>query len=395
MARRGGRTGSFWPTRQQELLLRAALLDDEPSEEAWRTLRPRLDIDRLDVGSTVLLPLVYERLRERGSDDPFLPRLKGVYRYIWYRDQLALRALMEMLTALRGAGIETMVFGGAALVARYYRRAGVRPIDEPTVLVRENERREAANALREAGWAITTGGSGRHERLQRVNASDGRAGALYWRLPIDFDPVRDGPPEDVWGNADEGDVQGTSTLMLQPADELLLTCVRGARSGSTSNVQWVPDAITILRVSESEIDWDTLIAKGVARRRVLPLLDALGYLAETLDAPVPDRVLHELGEASVTARESVAYRISGRGGRLLGNLSATIGAHVVATQHESILRVVSTLPSVIRTEWGLERVSQLPAAAARRSAAAIASERAHRRERRLAQRQRSASSSGT
>ncbi|HET8651950.1 MAG TPA: nucleotidyltransferase family protein [Gaiellaceae bacterium] len=392
---RRGRAGSFWPSREQELLLKVALLKDERGARAWSELRPRLDIQRLEAGSTVLLPLLYDRLREQDDADRFLPRLKGVYRYVWYRNQVAMKALLEMLTALRGAGIESIVFGGAALVTRYYRGLGVRPIDEAAVLVRPSLRDDAVTVLTRAGWSIADD-SGRSRRMQPSGARDGRMAALHSRLPVEFEPAGDQvSEEEVWRHADVSDVRGTPTLTLDPSDELLLTCVGGARSGGTSNVQWIPDAMTILRVAESDIDWETLISKAVLRRRSLPLLEGLRYLTEELDAPIPGWVVKELGTTTVTRRERFAHRISGRGGRLLGNLPATVGAHVVASQDQSVLRAVLRLPDFVRAEWGVDRFSQLPAAAARRSVTALSQARAHRRSRRLAQRHSSASSSGT
>jgi Uncharacterised nucleotidyltransferase len=306
-----------------------------------------------------------------------------------------MKALLEMPAALRGARIETIVFGGAALVTRYYRGLGVRPIDAPAVLVRPGQRQDALTVLMHAGWAIA-GSSGRSQRLQPREARDGRIAALHWRLPVEFELAGDHESEEeVWRDADASDVQGAPTLTLNPSDELLLTCVGGTRSSSTSNVQWIPDAMTILQVSGSDFDWETLIGKAVRLRRTLPLLEALQYLTEAFHAPIPPWALNKLEATSVSRRERLAQRISGRGGRILGNLPTTVGAHVVASQDQSVLRAVLTLPNFVRAEWGIDRVSQLPAAAARRSATAVSEARARHRTRRLAQRQSSASSSGT
>lgn len=393
MSTRRGAPGSFWPSRQQELLLRVALLENEHSEEAWSQLTPRLDIQQLEAGSTVLLPLLYERLRDTAAADSFLPRLKGVYRYVWYRNQVGMKALLDMLALLRDAGIETMVFGGAALVARYYQSLGVRPIDEAAVLVRPPQRQHATSVLMQAGWSITNS-SGRAHRVQPAAARDGRMADLHWQLPVEFDPAaHDQSEEEVWRDADASDIQGSPTLTLDPSDELLLTCVRGVRSSNTSNVQWIPDAMKILRVSGSDIDWETVIGKAVKRRRTLPLLEALRYLTDALHAPIPQSALERLEMRPVTRRERLAQRISGRGGAILGNMPTTVGAHVVASQGESVFRAVLTLPRFVCAEWGVDRVAQLPRGAVRRSAAAVSGARARRRTRRVAQRQSSASSS--
>jgi hypothetical protein len=300
-----------------------------------------------------------------------------------------------MLAALRGARIETIVFGGAALVTRYYRGLGVRPIDAPAVLVRPEQRQDAMTVLIQAGWTIA-GGFGRSQLLQPAEARDGRIAALHWRLPVEFEPVSDHESEEeVWRDANASDIQGGPILMLNPSDELLLTCVGGTRSSSTSNVQWIPDAMTILRVSGSDIDWEKLIGNAVRRRRTLPLLEALGYLTEALHAPIPEWALTKLEATSVSRRERLGQRISGRGGRILGNLPTTVGAHIVASQDQSVVRAALTLPNFVGAEWGVDGISQLPLAAARRGAAAVSDAKARRRTRRLAQRQSSASSSGT
>jgi hypothetical protein len=89
-------------------------------------------------------------------------------------------------------------------------------------------------------------------------------------------------------------------------------------------------------------------------------------------------VLRRLVALPDNRRERLAHRISGRGGRVLGNLPATIAAHVVATQDQSVLRAATSLPRFLRAEWGLDHLGQLPAAAARRGAAVLSAARARR-----------------
>ena len=41
--------------------------------------------------------MLYEKLQKRGSTEEFVPRLKGVYRQVWYRNQLGLEVLHDLL----------------------------------------------------------------------------------------------------------------------------------------------------------------------------------------------------------------------------------------------------------------------------------------------------------
>ena len=59
--------GFFWPTHEQELLLKAVLLQGEGSIAAWKSWADAIDFDQLDAGSQRLLPLLYRNLVNQNS----------------------------------------------------------------------------------------------------------------------------------------------------------------------------------------------------------------------------------------------------------------------------------------------------------------------------------------
>jgi len=77
-----------WPTWQQELLLRAALLQGGGSIEAWERWKPTVDIEHLDIGLHRLLPQLYLNLHAQGVDDLLMGKFKRIYRRTWYDNQL-------------------------------------------------------------------------------------------------------------------------------------------------------------------------------------------------------------------------------------------------------------------------------------------------------------------
>ena len=99
-------TGSFWPSPSQRELLEVALGTGEEAQAAWQRLRPTLDLDNLEPGSFALLPLVYQALVENGSDDSLLPRLKGIYKNTWVRNNLTRCDLLRW-TARASASSDT------------------------------------------------------------------------------------------------------------------------------------------------------------------------------------------------------------------------------------------------------------------------------------------------
>ncbi len=63
----------LFATREQELLLEAALLDGEHAINAWQQWKSIVDLeDHHDGGTYCLFPLLYKNLQRYGIEDPFM-----------------------------------------------------------------------------------------------------------------------------------------------------------------------------------------------------------------------------------------------------------------------------------------------------------------------------------
>lgn len=77
-----------WPTWEQELLLRAALLQGKDAIAAWEEWKLSTDIEQIDLGSEQMFPLLYYNLITHGIKDPLIDNLKTFYLRTWRRNQL-------------------------------------------------------------------------------------------------------------------------------------------------------------------------------------------------------------------------------------------------------------------------------------------------------------------
>jgi len=367
--RKRGLTGSFWPTDQHEALLRAALLPGDAAVDAWRGVRGSLDIDRLEEGSYSLLPLVYRQLQDAGEPEPLLPRLRGIYRHTWSKNQVLLQDLRSVVDKLTTAGVRPLVVGGAARLP-YYAEHGLRTLTEFELLVAE---REVEPALRAVGW----GGDEvparvlRGRSALRVAVAGHRPFGLHWRLL----PEYPGREEAWWAAARDVELEGVDALALAPADELLHACAGGARTALWSNVQWIADATMILH--SAEIDWDRFTGTAEERRAALRLREALGYLGDLLGAPVPAEVLARLERFPATKRDVIAHTVGGSGGRVLGELPRTLAGYIRSS--DGPVRGALGLPGFLGDAWNVERRWQLPLVAARKGVATLTARAARRR----------------
>jgi hypothetical protein len=366
MATNRRRTGHLWPTGTQERLLVAALGDPSDSADAWRGLPASFSLDELEPGSFELMPLVYRNLSSSGCEDVLLPRLKGIYRRAWVKNNLLLERTRDLVEALRAAGIAVLVLEGAALAQRYYPDLGLRPTSLLHLLVRRDDEAGALQGLRSAGWAPRAGG-GAYPGWRFLFDGGGNICVLRAQVAFDFvsaeDPALSDAP--LWEGAERQEVAGAEVLVPNPTDALLEVCVSGARLGPLPRTQWIADAAWVLR--RCEIDWERLLRIGLARAQAPRLRDAFDYLRRLPVPDVPQEVLVRLEEAGSTRRERLVYLLSTRSARGLGSMPETIAEHLAATGGASIVSTVTTFPRRLRDKWGLEHSWQLPLAAGRRA----------------------------
>ena len=97
-------------TRTQIHLLDSLLGDEPTSETALRNWAETVNLDDLDSASFRLLPPLYSRCKTMPALEPHLGRIKGVYRYFFYRNNRFLVHIEQFLSALIKADIDFIVF---------------------------------------------------------------------------------------------------------------------------------------------------------------------------------------------------------------------------------------------------------------------------------------------
>ena len=164
-------------TPSQRLLLRGALLEGERALEAWREWDRREVIEELDSASDGLVGLLWRNLDAHGVEHETMPKLKGVYRHTWFKNQTVLRQAGIPIRVLRKAGIPTLALKGATLCPLYYRDWGVRRMEDFDLLVPPDRATDAMAALRAIGATPSGGGLEREQR--RGLGSPSALGAVH------------------------------------------------------------------------------------------------------------------------------------------------------------------------------------------------------------------------
>lgn len=366
------RRGRYWPTPAQLQLLRAALLDGEPAQSAWRNWRAAVDLDRLDAGSERLLPLLIHNLKRLGVEEPDLGRYGGILQYTFVANRRRVARLTPVLRALDEAGIPAMLLKGLGLAVHHYAHLGLRPMADTDLLVPVADLARAMSILDAHGWRGTSmpPDVGLRHALQCV-AADGQQLDLHWRFMWELSG--DDRADAVWTRAAPGAVDGAPVRVLAADDMLLHVVVHGARWNTVPPVRWVADAVTVLTAAGASFPWGRLVESARAGGLVLPLRDALEYLAACLDVPVPAEVVFALRQHQPTRFERVEHRMRAWASPLLGGFPLEVCHHVRLTRGRGARAVLVGLPAYLRAVYGVPSLSAVPADFLRRAARRVRS----------------------
>jgi hypothetical protein len=363
--------GGCMPSREQELLLRAALLKGDAALQAWRDWRARADPDRLDLGSFRLLPLLYRNLRGHGPQDPLIEKFKGIYRLTWYKNHLLFHRMAPLLRLFQNEGIETMLLKGAALILFYYKDYGARPMDDFDILVHPEQVPAAINLLKGLGWKIPFGGQKRLYENNMTNViafqhpSNGKLD-LHWHVL--WECCGGEADQDFWNGAVSINFGDIPTSVLNPADQLLHVCVHGARWNPLPPLRWIADAMFVIGCEDAAINWDRVVDQAIARRLTLVQRNTSHYLSNLLDAPVPSTFLEKMNEAPTSWMEHLEYSATTRDHPWLGALPLTCFMYARLMRQAPGQHKLIGFPKYLQFTWDVEHLWQmLPSMAARTS----------------------------
>jgi len=347
-------------------LLLVALSDPDRAAEAWRAGREGFSLDELERGSFELMPLVYQNIAQTCPDEPLLPRLKGIYRRSWVKNNLLLGATSEIASTLGAAGLPALFLEGPTHAVRFYADLALRPSSAVHVLTAAAHAAEASKRLESQGWSLRPG-SDDYPGWRVLFAANGDICVLRSSLSFDYAGGGDMPAEGpLWQAAEPCDVNATDVLVLMPSDAFLAACVAGARYGPLPPTQWLTDAVMILR--SGELEWDRIVDFAVVHRQHLRLRGALGCLLE-LPIPVPQRVADAyawLAQWRPTRRDRLVFALSNGTLARRGGLADALAELLATTSEESLGRTATRLPGHLCARWGVTHRWQLPVAAGRR-----------------------------
>lgn len=297
------------PRGRSLAILRAIFARDAAFDGRWAACRD-FPWEALPGPALRLLPLLHERLEERGRADELPEKLRALRRYHWCRNRRLLLGLPSLWDALSAKGIEALLLGGSALALYAYRGPELRPLPQLQLLVKEPDLAEALRCLSLEGWTALSPLPPLPplpfpaRRRQTFAREEGERLLLSWR-PLTT-RLGEAASEAFWEQSQPLNWEGAS--FRRPSDGALLwqLLMEACTEGPVPDAIWLADALTLLSASRDDFDWDAfegMCSWGDGR---LVLRDCLALLEQSFAVTPPPALIEGLGEAPSKA-ERVEY----------------------------------------------------------------------------------------
>lgn len=359
--------GSYFPSKVQTLLLRAAFLDGDLARDSFQRWREIVDPMALDQTSFRLLPQLAWNLVRLGEGDPYLDRWKGTYRRAFAFNSTLFHAMAPVVQVLSATGIPALVVDEAAVIATVSGESGLRPMGDFVILIPPAEVARAFDALTAFGWRSTVRFSERLVASLRgapFSGPDGRRIDLQWYLLRENCYPRADEP--VWLVTQDRHLGPFGIRVPCTADQLLHVCVDGLQPGVGTRLPWSANAFALC--VGGDVDWERLVTETARRRVALPVRTALRWIREHLKASVPDVVMERLEALPVTAAERRELRAKLNPWRPTTGLRIRWAHHMRAAAGRGCGRAATLagFGPYLQQVWGLAHLGQLPSAVLRR-----------------------------
>ncbi len=326
-----------WPTEQQLLLLKAAIGVGEAAATSWRQWRQHNCLDEMDPSSYLITPQLYANLQDREIDDGDLQKLRGIYRYNWTKNQIAMRGLNHVQSLLRQINVQAIVIKGALTLLQSGSDYGARTLNDIDLIVREHEYEISVEQLLNHGWnsPYLSMAYHRHDYHTGLNLQHPRYGDidLHWR-PLSL--FSDKSTEDaIWNHAESLHVPFDSLLAPDRYDSLLMIAHHGRKREAHTNLRWAIDFARRTTESQEHFDWDVLVDRTVDAGLTPLMSDVLRFLHDELDVNIPERIIRKLSRNPPSHRELEYYRHTAYGTenlRLLKRLAGHWWRYRIACQ---------------------------------------------------------------
>jgi hypothetical protein len=285
---------------------------------------------------------------------PYVDKLNQIYNNTLYRNVVISNELARILSAFNQHGVDVLPLKGTVLAEVLYGNPALRSVTDIDVLVNQSNMDQARHLLKELGykqvemppiWVHYF-----HDAPYRKEGKFPLVVELHWDL-ADRKLVAVAEQE-IWRRAQPLKLQGVSTKILSPEDNLLYLSNNFSKQ-KTQILKSLADISELLKKYEGILDWNYIMGSARSWQIEPAVYFSLKLVKDLLGISVPESILAALKPA-LWRRRAIEFLISRRD--LISPIrSVKLRNETSAVVHSLMMKHVSQMSASLSKHRGTVR----------------------------------------
>lgn len=284
----------------QQLILSALTAQAPQNHEYLDKWAASVNFDDIDYITLKMVPALYNTFRDNYVDNAYAGRMKGIYRYFLLKNSLLMSDGKAIIQKLVAAGIDVILFKGAALTLLYYKNPALRHMGDLDVLIRKDQLKRAEEILLENAWKYRYTPE---QKTTYVHSYDyvnlcNHGFDLHWYSL--YETPTEGIDDGIWKRARSFDWDGIKIKIMSPEDLILTSMINGFRNflfitvpNSSHEINWIYDVSQIIK-SEEKIGWEIVCEEANNRGLTETLFYAMNILRDLSEEFISTEQINQL-----------------------------------------------------------------------------------------------------
>lgn len=309
-----------FPNKKEEFFLKLILSSDEDFPILWKQWRKEIILGDINYAILKLIPLLYLRLKESDIGDSTMGKVKGIYKMAWYKNQLILNSVKNILFLFNKENIPVILIKGVPLLENVYKDRGARSLGDADVLIDPQHIKKAIKIMVDNGWKYLDPSPFYINRFKEpltknkidkeITFTDDKNVEIdiHWSLfPFLVKENREHPMSynEVFKYSFLFNIEGAEYRMPCMEDMIIHIIIHGAERNNHRTLRWVLDVVSIIKTMP--INWKFLIERIKKFEVSVEINIAFSYLLNNLSISVPESFIEELSKLPIESNKLNEY----------------------------------------------------------------------------------------
>lgn len=364
-----------FPNKEEELFLKLILSNENDFEELYYKWEKEVVFDDISYSILRLMPSLYLRLKNLNIVDDKVGRIRGMYKMAWYKNQLILNSVKNVIFLFNKENIPVISLKGIPLIENVYKDPGARFLGDADILVDPKYIEKVINIMRANSWKYLYQSPFYINRFNKplenkilkevtfINHQDVKIDIHWGLFMFIFNENREHPMsyDEVLKHSIDFDMKGAKYKMPCIEDMIIHIIVHGAEGNNNRTLRWIADVVKIIRTIP--INWEFLIERIRKFEVAMEFNVAFSYLLKNFSISVPESFIQELSKLPIDNYKIKEYYITTNTIRssLLGTLPYLWRGYWLHERKGNFFTSWYYFIDYVCQSWGIAKKRQIPA----------------------------------